>query len=94
MGGYSAAGPQQMSVRLSETDADVAMVWRWEFSPAVTIKFSLNNRRIRSKASAHILATGRQTEASGHADAGVWSPHVFGMLNSFLVEKTASFRDV
>jgi hypothetical protein len=37
---------QQMSARLSETDADIAMVWRWEFSPAVSIKFSLNNRRI------------------------------------------------
>jgi hypothetical protein len=55
---------QQMSARLSETDADVVMVWRWQFSPAVSIKFSLNNRRIRSKASARRLATGRQTEAS------------------------------
>jgi hypothetical protein len=35
----------QMPVRLSETDADVAMVWRWELSPAVSIKFALNNGR-------------------------------------------------
>jgi hypothetical protein len=40
---------QQMSARLSETDADVVMVWRWQFSPAVSIKFSLNNRRIPIK---------------------------------------------
>jgi len=35
-----------MSVRLSERDADVAMLWRWELLSAVSIKFSLNNRRI------------------------------------------------
>jgi hypothetical protein len=69
---------QQMSARLSETDADVVMVWRWQFSPAVSIKFSLNNRRIPN------LRTLMQE---------FW-PRVFRMLNSFLVKRAASFRDV
>jgi hypothetical protein len=39
----------QMSARLSETNANVALVGRWEFSPAVSIKFSFNIRRTRTK---------------------------------------------
>jgi hypothetical protein len=35
----------QMSARLSETNANVALVGRWEFSPAVSIKFSFNIRQ-------------------------------------------------
>ncbi len=74
--------------RLRETGADVAMVRRWELSPAVSIKISLNERRIAIK-SEH-AATGRQTEISAHADGF----SVFAMLNSFLVAKAASLRDL
>jgi hypothetical protein len=44
--GWADVPPQdlhQASARLSETDADVAMNWRWEFSPAVSIKFAFSH---------------------------------------------------
>jgi hypothetical protein len=39
----------QMSARLSKTNADVAMVLRWEFSSAVSIKFSFNQAHLNQK---------------------------------------------
>jgi hypothetical protein len=39
----------QMSARLSKTNADVAMALRWEFSSAVSIKFSFNQAHSNQK---------------------------------------------
>jgi hypothetical protein len=85
---------QQMPVRPSETDADIAIVWRCEFSAAVSIKFSLNNRRIPTKSERARISD----RASNGGKCGTLMPafwlRVFGMLNSFLVEKAASLDDV
>lgn len=78
----------RMPLRLGETGTDDTMLRRWELSPAVSIKISLNNRRIAIKSER--AATGRQTEASAHADGF----SVFAMLNSFLVAKAASLGDL
>ena len=43
--GWADVPPQdlhQASARLSKTDADVAINWRWEFSPAVSTKFAFS----------------------------------------------------
>jgi hypothetical protein len=38
-----------MSARLGRTNADVAMIWRWEFSSAVSIKFAVSRRAHANK---------------------------------------------
>jgi hypothetical protein len=74
-----------MPVDLAETRADIATGGRWEFSSAVPIKFAVNRRiEYSARPRERIVPCRVQELAIG----------IFRRLNSFLIEKPVTFRNV